>query len=53
MFRIARLTVLRESVPVGFGEFEELCLYFGLMAYTVLVWRRVRVDATYQRTVAY
>jgi hypothetical protein len=51
--RLARLTFLRESVPVGFGEFEELCLYFGLMAYTVLVWRRVRVDATCQRSVAY
>ena len=52
MFRIARLTVFRESAPVGSGEFEELCLYYGLMAYAALVWRRVRVDEAYQRSIA-
>lgn len=48
--RIGRLTLLRESVPVGYGEFEELCLYFGLMAYTGLVWRRLRLERVDQHT---
>ena len=52
IFRLGRLTFFRDSVPVGYGEFEEVCLYFGLMAYTVLVLTRVRVDPAYQSTSA-
>lgn len=44
VFRALRFTLLQDHVPVGFGEFEELCLYFGMMAFTWLVWRRLRAS---------
>jgi hypothetical protein len=50
IIRLLRLTLWGDRMPVGGGETEELCLYFGLMAYAVLVWRRVRVGEVYKRT---
>lgn len=41
--RLLRHTVFRESAPVGYGEFEELCLYFAIAAFTWLVWRDARI----------
>ena len=40
--RIGRWTVFRGDTPVGYGEFEELCLYLGMTIFTFLVWRRLR-----------
>jgi hypothetical protein len=43
--RIGRWTVFRRDTPVGYGEFEELCLYLGMMIFTFLVWRRLRLGS--------
>jgi len=40
--RLLRFTLMSDDVPVGYGEFEELCFYYGMMVFTWLVWRRVR-----------
>lgn len=42
VMRVARWTYFRDHAPTGYGEFEELCLYFGLAAYVWLVFRRTQ-----------
>lgn len=39
IMRFARLTVLRSSAPVGFGEFEEAVLAVGVASFCLLSWR--------------
>lgn len=41
--RILRWTILQGSVPRGYGEFDESCFVFGVTAFLILVWRRLRV----------
>ena len=40
--RLLRFTLITDNIPVGYGEFEELCFYYGIMMFTWLVWRRIR-----------
>lgn len=42
MQRILRWTVLQNSVPRGYGEFDESCFVFGVTAFIILVWRRLK-----------
>lgn len=39
--RVLRWTLLRESVPRGYGEFDESCFVFGATAFVVLAWQRL------------
>jgi hypothetical protein len=43
--RLIRFTSIRSRLPAGSGELEEVCLYLGAVAFTWLVWRRVRLSA--------
>ena len=40
-YRLVRFTPLGKELPAGSGELEEVCLYFGALAFAWLVWRRV------------
>lgn len=39
--RILRLTILRDTVPLGYSEIEETFLAYGTTAFTFCVWRRL------------
>ena len=42
--RILRLTILRDIVPLGYSEIEETFLAYGVAAFIVLLWRRLRLQ---------
>ena len=39
--RILRLTVLQDTVPLGYSEIEEIFLAYGIATFTFFIWRRV------------
>ena len=41
--RLLRWTILRTSVPRGYGEVDEAFFVFGVTAFVILIWRRLRI----------